>query len=188
MTLETWIFLFVVALSFLSCLAILVSTLRTGSPPMPSGESLRREALQMLEGEAIPAGAIYDLGSGWGGLARALAARYPDRQVVGVEASLLPFLVSKLVSAVTGPKNLRFVYKDARRAPVEDAGLLLCYLSGDTLARIAPALEDGLPGKTLILSITFAWPGRQPAETRRVRDMFRSPIYLYRGRETAAVA
>ena len=188
MTFETGIFLFVVAVSFLSCLAILVSTLRTGSPPMPSGESLRREALQMLEREAIPSGAIYDLGSGWGGLARALAARYPDRQVIGVEASLLPYLVSKVVSAVSGPRNLRFVHKDARRTSVDDAGLLLCYLSGDTLARIAPTLEDGLPAKALILSITFAWPGRKPAETRRVRDMFRSPIYLYRGHETTVAA
>lgn len=183
MTVETGIFLFIVAASFVSCLTILISTLRTGSPPMPSGRGLREEALQLLEREAIPDGAIYELGSGWGGLARAIAQRYPDRQVIGVEASILPFAVSAMVSKFVGPKNLRFVHTDVRRIHVENAGLLLCYLSGDTLKRVAPALEDDLPAETTILSITFAWPGRRPSVTHRVRDMFRSPIYLYRGLE-----
>ena len=186
MPIETWFFLIVVAVSFVLSLTILVSTLRTGSPPMPSGSGVRKEALRILSGETVPDGVIYELGSGWGGLARALAVQYPERKVVGVESSLLPYLFSRLARTAAGPANLSFVHKDAQRVVLADAGLVLCYLSGDTLSRIAPALEGELPSQASIMSITFAWPGRNPTVTSRVRDLFRSPIYLYRGAGTVA--
>ena len=42
-------------------------------------------------------GAIIDLGSGWGNFVIPIAKRTPERQVIGYELSLLPWLISTVL-------------------------------------------------------------------------------------------
>ena len=50
---------------------VFASTLRTATPPLPTSPSVRKTLLAMLPSQVD--GPVYELGSGWGGLARTLA-------------------------------------------------------------------------------------------------------------------
>lgn len=179
MSVEVVVFIFSIAVLFATVISILVSTLRTGSPPTPSGPALRREVVAMAAADRLGPGVIYDLGSGWGGLARSLARAHPDRPVVGLERSFVPWCASALCRHLFGPPNLRFALADFVFADLSDAALAVCYLSGETLHRVAPQLERRLPKGCAVVSATFAWPGRKPVSVARAGDLFHSPVYLY---------
>ena len=79
------IVLMVIALLF-------ASTVITGSSPMPTSPRVRRTMMAVLPERlpGAPNAQIYELGSGWGGMAFALARRYPRHLVTGLEISPLP--------------------------------------------------------------------------------------------------
>ncbi|WP_425404664.1 hypothetical protein [Hwanghaeella sp.] len=180
MSVEIVIFLISVAVLFVTSISILITTLRTGSPPTPSGPALRRTIVEMLASADIGEGAIYELGSGWGGLAQALARANPDRVVIALERSFVPWLAAETARRLLGPANLQFRRQDLSQAELSDAAAAVCYLSGETLARIAPVLQERLPAGCRVVSATFAWPGLKPEAKVTARDVFRSPVYLYR--------
>lgn len=180
MSVELVIFVIAVCVLAGTAISILFSTWLTGSPPMPSGPALRREVLAMVAKTDPREGATYELGSGWGGLARALALANPGREVIGLERSFAPWCAAVCFRAVFGPRNLRFRLADFTRADLSDADVAVCYLSGETLSRAVSLLERALPKGCHVVSATFAWPGRVALDTARAGDLYRSPVYLYR--------
>jgi len=84
--------------------------LLTGTPPLPSSPAVKRAMLAALPVKLE--GTVYDLGSGWGGMAFALARRYPGCRVTGFEVSPLPWIAlpkkwRRLSSAVSLESNSR---------------------------------------------------------------------------------
>ncbi|MBC8339624.1 MAG: SAM-dependent methyltransferase [Rhodospirillales bacterium] len=158
--------------------SIFASTMFTGASPVPTSASVRDTMLAMLP-QRID-GPIYELGSGWGGLARVLAGRYPDSPVRGFEISLLPWAVSAVRLKLGGPDNLCFRYQDFNKADLSGAALVVCYLPGPPMEKLRPKLEAELRPGTLVLSNTFALRGWQAIDTRTAPDMYRSQVYLYR--------
>lgn len=180
MTVEIGFFIAALAVLFGTAISILFSTLRTGSPPTPSGPALRRAVLNVIAASGPVDGVFYELGSGWGGLARRIAKAHPDSRIVGIEDSMVPWAVSALVNRMVGPKNLTFRKADISNTDISDAALLVCYLSGDTLGRLADGVQDRLSPGCGVVSATFAWPGLNPITVTHATDIFRSPVYFYR--------
>lgn len=140
-------------------LLILGYALRTGVPPMPSGAGARAVMTGLLP-QRIE-GTIYDLGSGWGGLAFALARRFPNNRVVGIELSPLPWLYARCLLFVSRRRNLEFRRADMMTVSVSDAGAALIYLMPGPLHRLAPKLREELPLGSVVISYSFAvgnWP------------------------------
>ncbi|RVU39158.1 class I SAM-dependent methyltransferase [Hwanghaeella grinnelliae] len=180
MSTEVVFFILSVAILFVTSISILVTTLATGSPPTPSGPSLRREIVAMIAFADPSEGVIYDLGSGWGGLAKAVARANPERSVIGIERSFIPWALAAVSNRLFGPGNLLFRRADFSQQDLTDAAVAICYLSGDTLRDLAPGLEQRLPPGCALISATFAWPGRKPVAKATAKDLFNSPVYLYR--------
>lgn len=157
---------------------IVVVTLRTGAPPLPTSPAVRKAMLDMLS-QAL-AGPVHELGSGWGGLALALARRYPEAQVVGYELSPLPWAFSRLRKAFSRVPNLEFRLGDFLAADHSGAGLVVCFLATPLMERLKPKLESELAPGALVLSNTFAIRGWNPVDVSTVADVHRSRIYLYR--------
>ena len=177
MTIETWVLIFALA----AIAAVFAWTLMTGSPPTPTSRAVRRTILATLPAR-LPgdqAAEVYELGAGWGGLALAMARRYPDRQIIGMELSPLPWLVSLILTALNRPANLTLRRADFLNADLSGASLVVCYLSADVLARLRPQLERQLRPGALIVSNTFAIEGWRPLESHAARDIYKSPVYLY---------
>lgn len=161
----------------MGCLLILGYALRTGVPPMPSGPGARQVMLRLLP--ATIDGPIYELGSGWGGLARALARRYPRNPVIGIELSPLPWLFAAAMLRLRPLPNLHFRRADIASTPLGDAGALLCYLMPAAMRRLAHKLEAELRPATPVVSHGFAVPGWQPRATVLNGDTGPSPVYRY---------
>jgi len=157
---------------------VFFSTLRTATPPLPTSPSVRQTLLAMLPDRVD--GPVYELGSGWGGLARILAQRYRSVPVRGFEVSLLPWAVSRLTSIAAGPDNLFLSLRDFNNADLSDAALVVCYLTGPAMEKLRPKLEAELPPGTLVVSNTFAFKGWRAIDTRTAPDMYRTQVYLYR--------
>jgi hypothetical protein len=47
------------------------------------------------------------------------------------------------------------------------------------MSRLGPKLEQELAGGGVVLSSTFALPGREAEEVVRLNDLYRTPVYRY---------
>ena len=162
---------------------IFISTLATGASPMPTSSVVRETMLAALPAEID--GPIYELGAGWGGLAVALAGRYPASPVRGFEVSILPWAYSRARLWVPrllgrGRPNLSFQLKNFHRADLSQAALVVCFLTPPIMEKLKPKLEAELRPGALVVSNTFAFRGWRPIHTRTVPDVHATNVYLYR--------
>lgn len=158
-------------------LTVVGYALRTGVPPMPTTPGTRQVMLRLLP-PAVD-GTIYELGSGWGGLARAAARRYPRNLVVAIELSPVPWLFAATFQRLWPLPNLRFRRVDFLSAPLADAGAVMVYLMPRPLRLLAPKLATELPPGTPVVSAAFALPGWEPRTTVIDNDTGPSPVYRY---------
>ena len=167
-----------VVIALLIASSIVWSTIRVGISPMPSSNKARNAIVKLTENTGT--GPIYDLGSGWGGLAVRLAKQYPQRQIVGYEASLLPWLVSLWYKHLAGLNNLTFKKQNFLEVEFASADLLVCYLHTQGMAEIAQKLSHQGNFAGYLISHNFALPSTPPEHTLTVADFYRSPVYRYR--------
>jgi len=167
----------VLAIVLAAILALLVHTAITGISPVPTTPRVAA-AMLALARPGID-GAIFELGSGWGALAFALAKRFPDRRVIAYELSPLPWLISRLRNSLAPAPNLTIHRADFHQAPLAEAALVCCYLYPGAMARLRPKFEAELGPGAAVISNSFAVPGWPPAAVRRADDQYESLVYLY---------
>ena len=159
-------------------LAVVAYTLRTGVPPMPTSAGTRAAMLRLLP--ARVEGTVYDLGSGWGGLALRLADRYPANPVVGIELSPVPYLFARARHRLRPRPNLTYRRADLLAEPLGDAGAAVCYLMPSVMRRLAPKLAaEWRPGAVLV-AYAFALEGWRPETVAVDAESGASPLYVYR--------
>jgi SAM-dependent methyltransferase len=153
--LPPWLFL----AGFVVLLLVYWSTFRTQVPYFPSGKRAW-EAVANLLPPGRPLSMI-DIGSGLGGLVLDLARRRPDSTFAGIELAPLPWLVSRLRTAMKG-NHVRFVRGDYEQLDLGDYDVVFAYLSPavmDALWRKASA--EMRPG-ALLLSYEFGISAKPP--------------------------
>ena len=157
------------------------TSLKMGSPPTPTSPSVRRTMMRLLPDRlpGIEGAPIVELGSGWGGVAFAVAKRYPHHPVIGYEISALPWAVSRLRLLVRPHANLRFRKTDFMHVDLSGVALSICYLMPDTMARLRDKLASELPNGALVLSNTFTMPDWHALDQVNAPDLYSSPVYLY---------
>lgn len=160
-------------------LLIVFGTVRNGIiGPSPTTQKQKRAIFTALPEEV--AGNIYELGSGWGGLAVALARRYPQCNVTGVENSPVPFLYARLRRQFARLPNLHFHWGNLLDESLENAALIVCYLHTGAMKRLKVKLEKELHGDTIIVSNTFSFHGWEAIRTVEINDIYRSRVFVYR--------
>ena len=162
---------------FLLLFSIVYWSLRNGISPTPSSRAQIATILQAIPDNTT--GVIFELGSGWGTLAMALAKALPQCRIIGVENSPLPYAVSRLLARIFSRKNLNLMHADMLRVPLEDASLVVCYLYPGGMRKLKPVLEKLRKG-TVVISNTFSVPEWKAERVLTVKDVYRSPVYLYR--------
>ena len=168
----------ILILVFLISLSLVWDSLRCGITPVPSTRKARQAILQATEG--APDGPIIELGSGWGTLALALAKKYPDRQIIGYEISLIPWLFSLLLKRLKRIDNLTLQRGNFLSTELPPAKLLVCYLYPKGMMKLAGKLKRERPRAEMLISNTFALPGTEPLQVLRLQDLYRSPVYVYK--------
>ncbi len=173
----TWWEALFLGISFLVVLVTVGYSLRVGISPMPSGRSVVQSLLTLLPKDTQ--GTVVDLGSGWGSLVFAVARRIPQAQVVGIELSPLPYVVSRIRGAWVRNERISWRREDFFQSSLEDASVVLCYLYTGAMQRLQHTLLEKLKPGTMVISHTFALPNWTPSQVVRVNDLYRTPIYVY---------
>ncbi|MHA7878973.1 MAG: class I SAM-dependent methyltransferase [Saccharospirillum sp.] len=158
--------------------SIVWSTLRVGISPMPSSGKARDAIINLTANTGT--GAIYDLGSGWGGLVIKLAQKYPNRNIVGYEVSFFPWMVSICAKKTLGIDNLEIHRKNFLAADLSEAEVLICFLHTDGMRSVARKLAAENGTNRFLISNYFALPSFQPETSLQINDFYRSWIYRYR--------
>jgi hypothetical protein len=171
--------LVVLVVMLLGGLLILIFTLITGVPPMPTHRLVMPVMFDMIPKSETPS-VVYDLGCGWGGLAFALAAKFPDAKVTGIELSPLPWLYCKLRQLVQRRPNLDIRYGNFLRMPLGDADLIFCYLMIGAMRRLTAKLDRESRGGTLVIANSFAFHEWIPEDVRVVHGAMSEWVYRYR--------
>jgi len=159
---------------------VFVYTLRLGAPPWPTSPRARAALLAAAPEPGDVAGEILELGCGWGGLALALAARYPSHRVVGVELSPVPWAVARLRVAAGRVPNLEIRRADLHRVDLSRAGLIVCYLHASAMSRLAARLRREAGPGTWVVSNTFGLGDWHAVARHPVGDPFGTEIVVYR--------
>lgn len=158
--------------------SLLYSSVKLGISPMPSSTKAFI-AMQKLVDETGQ-GAIIDLGSGWGNFVIPMAKSNPQRQVVGYELSLLPWLLSVMQKNILGLDNLTLHRKNFYQACLPEAAVLVCYLYPAAMNKIDDKLRSEQPNIDFLISNNFALPSLKPSKVIQIDDFYKSPIYLYK--------
>lgn len=172
---------FLIAVFFLiliaAALSIVYWTYKNGISPMPTSPKIKAQILQIpLQ---LRPGKIYELGSGWGSLAFALAKKFPNHHVIGYETSWIPFAFSLLKNYLFKEPNLTFKRLDFYHVSLQDASLVVCYLFPLAMQKLKVKFYNELPKGCFVISNTFSIPNCQPIKVIQIKDLYGSRIYVY---------
>ncbi len=167
----------ILALTILTGVSIVWSTLVLGISPMPSSKKARQAMMQLTHETGT--GPIFELGSGWGNLLIPLAKIYPRRKIVGYELSLMSWLTTIILKRVLGLKNLQVYRQNFLHADLTNASVILCYLFPGGMQGIENKLNTEGGKLEYLISNNFAFPSHKPSKTIQLNDLYKSPVYLY---------
>ncbi len=167
----------ILACVLLAGLSVVWSTFMTGISPMPS--SSKASQAMLLATEDSGEGTIIDLGSGWGTLVIALARKHPHRHIIGYELSFIPWLASLFRKHIFCINNLSLYRKNFLKAELPNESVLICYLFPGGMVSLHEKLKRDGSSECLIVSNTFALPSCQPTKVIRIKDIYKTPIYIY---------
>lgn len=144
---------------------------------MPSSRAAGRVILNALPPD-VPH--IYELGSGWGGVAFAIARARPQATIHAFELSWMPWLVSHCFRMAFGMGNVKIHRKNFFTCSLAQADVVVCYLYPGAMRQLGPLCEEVLKPGAWVLSNSFAIPGWRPQAVIPVDDLWKSMIYVYR--------
>jgi len=145
---------------------------------MPSSSKAYKALLTLVN--KTGSGTIIDLGSGWGNLVIPLARNQPQRQVIGYELSLLPWLASTLLKKIYALDNLTLHRVNFYQQKLPAASVLICYLYPQAMSKINDKLRLEQPNVDFLISNNFALPSWQAEQMILLDDFYQSPIYRYK--------
>lgn len=161
-------------------LSIVISTWKFGISPMPSSRLAKDAIIKLLA--SLSTNEIYELGSGWGGLAMQIAKTFPKTKVIAYEASPIPWLWSFCVAKIKGIKNLELIYRDFIQEDLNNAEVIVCYLYPKGMK----LLQEKLKKNHTVISNTFAFPEASPTQTLFLDDFSSTRVYFYKITQKAA--
>ena len=139
---------------------------------MPSGRLAREKIVELVKGEDSD---IYELGSGFGGLVVKLAKAFPERRVIGIENSPIPWFISFIILKMNGLKNAKIVFGDFLKIDFEVMKTIVCYQYPKGMQKIYQKIK----GPTDLISYCFAINGVAPFRVYEIGKIIKSPIYHF---------
>lgn len=164
--------------SFVCFCSIVVYTFLLGISPMPSSKKAKNAMILLLP-KNMESGVIYELGSGWGGLALLLAKHFPNTKVIAFELSPIPFLFSRISQFLLRRPNLIILRKNFYNHHFSDARAVFCYLFPGGMQKLAPKLRKELPKKSTVISNTFSLTDWENDSLIFLDDLAATRIYRY---------
>ena len=158
-------------------LGLLVYSFVAGVAPIPTSPKVTAKIMGALPTDLK--GNIFELGSGWGTLAYALAKRFPACTVIAYEISPIPWFICKLRLALFPQPNITLRRADFHTASLDQAAVIICFLFPGCMKKLGPKLQKELPPGALVVSHTWPIPGWLPEAVHQADDWHSSRVYEY---------
>lgn len=169
---EFFLFIFLLGLVF----SILYGSLKTGISPTITRFSHAKILANIIA--QLPQNRVYDAGSGWGTLAFVIALKNPQKQIIGIEYSWIPYLFSKLLEKFKKNKNLHFTHGDFRDFSWQNDSIVVVYLYPKGMQYLASTLQSQKPD--MLFSLGFILPGYKPESIQTLPSWWPMPLYMYK--------
>lgn len=119
---------------------------------------------------------VYELGCGKAGFLRAVEEKYPQTKLIGIEYSLLPYIVAQIQISLNKSK-IKVWRKNLFKVNVGEADLIYCYLNQEMMKKLEGKFKKECKSGTKIISYAFALPNLEPEKVIDLKD--KSKIYFY---------
>lgn len=116
-----------------------------------------------------------DLGSGLGGVVRALDAE--GRRARGVETAPMVWLVSAVLSKIQ--RRGQILRQDIWTVDLSEEDVVYAFLSPEPMPALYDKAKREMKPGSLLVSNSFAVPGVEPSETWELPDRRKTRLYLY---------
>jgi precorrin-6B methylase 2 len=172
-------------LLFLVGISAVYSTIIGRICPIPSSGNVIKTIISMIKKYDVGKGDIADIGSGYGSLMFRLAKAFPERKIIGYEASIVPYVVSCIVAFAFRYKNVEIVFGDAfkniKKRP-EKLSSATAYLSSKYSNNMKAVLTDSI--ENIFISNTYEIADLKAVEESGVLDIFKSKLYVYKAKDS----
>lgn len=119
---------------------------------------------------------VYELGSGRAGFLRAVEEKFGNTELIGVEKSPWPCLLSKFQIAIVRSR-IKVICKNFFKINLKDADVIYCFLNVKMMVALEKKIKEECRPGTLIISYCFSMKGMEPEKI--LKDGLNN-IYFYR--------
>lgn len=158
-------------------LSVVWGIINVGISPVASSRSATNIIVE--QAKKVESGIIVDLGSGWGGVAIAIAKANPKSHVVGYEISFFPWLVSRIYGNLSGCNNAFFYRKNFNSVDLSAPDMIVCFLFPGAMKELGKRLCDEQVYSYRIVSNTFPIECLKPKEVNDTSGIFSKKVYIY---------
>jgi SAM-dependent methyltransferase len=146
----------------------------SGAPWVPTRKGDVTRVARLLD---LKAGErAVELGCGNGRVCRGLAQQAEDTEVVGVELSLVQYVIAVLQARLSGSRA-QFKFQNAFKHDLSDYDGVYLFLMPETYAKIQPKLEQELKPGARVVSYVWPIPGWKPTMVDKQEGEL--DLYLY---------
>ncbi len=167
----------------LAGLAILISFAVAGVSAAPWVPTKPKQKKRLIERLIFQNGmTVYDLGCGDGTLLFAAARKNPRINAIGLEISILPYLIAKLRKFIGGAKykNVSIRYANLFKQDLADADLIFVFLLDKCYPRLIKTFSN-LKSECQVVVEAWPLPGIEPHEVIKEEGLL--SIYIYKGEQ-----
>lgn len=100
---------------------------------------------------------IMELGCGQAGFLSMVREKYPNNKLIGIEYSILPFIIAGIQNALSGAK-IEIRKKNIFKTDVGEASIIYCYLNKATMVKLEEKFKSECKSGTQIISFIFPMP------------------------------
>ena len=127
---------------------------------------------------------IVDMGSGTGGLVRALAGSLPDTLVTGLDLSPPAHFVASLARKIFGPQNTQFLLRDFKNYDLSNTDAVVMYLTANVQNSLSAHFKANLPPHAVVLCLNEALPDTdwQVYKTIETGHIIEPKLYCHRAK------
>lgn len=160
--------------------ATLVHFLLTGNtPPLITPDVTREKLFQIMSLDERSV--FYDLGSGNGGFLIRLSKRFPKTKCVGIENSVIFYLISRIRAFLSGRKNIKIKFGNFLNEDVSEATHLYMWIFVRDMDKLLEKFSRELKKGSKLYSLGFTFTDKDPIDIVKVgkgKDFARI-IYVY---------
>lgn len=114
----------------------------------------------------LPKGSrFYELGSGDGRIALAIAKSNPQATCIGIEKYWLPYLVSRIAAWRSRLHNITFIRADMFNISLAEATHIYCYLYPNVMKELFPKFKNELIKNAVVVSLDFVFDEKKADAT-----------------------